>query len=589
MLWRILLAAACFLLTVPAVAQFGIQSSQVADDVLAVGHGASPYITVYRRDGDTLTKLANPATLPASSAGTPGWNPDSTYLAVPHALSPFITIYERDGDTLTKITDPATLPTGRGLAASWSPDGDLLAVAHETSPYLTVYEWDGSTLTKVANPATLPTGDGNGVAWSRDGNLLAVAHETSPYVTIYQRSGTTFTKVPDPATLPTGDGNGASWSQGADYLAVGHDASPYLTIYQRSGTTYTKIADPASLPTGNATDVSWTPNGTVLAVSHVGSPHVTTYYRSGSTLTKLADPDVNPTSSGTGASWAFKGDYLAITHVLDPQVTVYEFADGQLTKIANPSTLPSGGGLGASWPESAEVIVGDDVREYTTGFRTETTTEGDVPAFQVQVFRPHAYPVVYGESVLVVHGSYIMESGLNTRQARFAVLLDGAETGCEWDATVGASQGRINDGKTIECRLPYLEPGLHELEVTATVVSNANPVIRATTSIGLRQMESVNTQGEEMEVNLTTALDQWIYLIVLGGVTVFFLARGAVLPGVMAATSTAAHFFDPPLISLPGVAMLILGSLAIHAIAVYGLFGERWRRFARGPARGDRA
>jgi hypothetical protein len=61
-------------------------------------------------------------------------------MAVAHATSPYITIYKRSGDTFTKLADPSSLPTGDGRGVAFSSVGiDYLAVAHDTSPYVTIY------------------------------------------------------------------------------------------------------------------------------------------------------------------------------------------------------------------------------------------------------------------------------------------------------------------------------------------------------------------------------------------------------------------------------------------------------------------
>ena len=49
------------------------------------------------------TKLANPATLPTGDGRGCAFDPTGTYLAVAHENSPYITIYKRSGDTFTKL------------------------------------------------------------------------------------------------------------------------------------------------------------------------------------------------------------------------------------------------------------------------------------------------------------------------------------------------------------------------------------------------------------------------------------------------------------------------------------------------------
>ena len=130
-------------------------------------------------------KLPDPATLPASTGRGPAFSPDGTYLSVAHYTSPYLTIYKRSGDTFTKLPDPATLPADTGLGAAFSPDGIYLSVAHGTSPFITIYKRSGDTFTKFPDPATLPASTGWGTAFSPDGTYLSVAHDASPYIAIY--------------------------------------------------------------------------------------------------------------------------------------------------------------------------------------------------------------------------------------------------------------------------------------------------------------------------------------------------------------------------------------------------------------------
>ena len=131
-------------------------------------------------------KLSDPATLPAGYGYGTAFSTDGTYLSVAHPTSPFVTIYKRSGDTFTKLSDPATLPAGTGLGTAFSTDGTYLSVAHYVSPFVTIYKRSGDTFTKLSDPATLPAGYGYGTAFSTDGTYLSVAHRTSPFVTIYK-------------------------------------------------------------------------------------------------------------------------------------------------------------------------------------------------------------------------------------------------------------------------------------------------------------------------------------------------------------------------------------------------------------------
>jgi hypothetical protein len=118
---------------------------------------------------------------------------------VAHWSSPFVSIYKRSGDTFTKVSNPATLPAAAGYGTAFSPNSTYLSVAHEQSPFITIYKRSGDTFTKLDNPATLPTGQGNGTAFSANGTYLAVAHNGSPFITIYKTTLTdsipSFTEI----------------------------------------------------------------------------------------------------------------------------------------------------------------------------------------------------------------------------------------------------------------------------------------------------------------------------------------------------------------------------------------------------------
>ena len=129
----------------------------------------------------TINKLANPSNLPGQVGLGTAFSPDNTYLAVAHVGSPFIHIYKRDGDTFTKLADPAILPGPfEAVSTAFSPDGTYLAVVHFGSPFVTIYKRSGDTFTKLANPSTLPPDTGRDTAFSPNSTYLSVAHSSSP-------------------------------------------------------------------------------------------------------------------------------------------------------------------------------------------------------------------------------------------------------------------------------------------------------------------------------------------------------------------------------------------------------------------------
>jgi 6-phosphogluconolactonase (cycloisomerase 2 family) len=150
------------------------------DKFLAVLADVSPYIFIYEITNahtttPTFTKLANPSALPGGAQnGKLAWSPDGSFLAIAHRNSPFVTVYSVSGTTFTKIADPATLPASHGTGVSWHPSGNYLSVAHENTPFVSVYSRSGSTLTKMTNPASLPASNASSIAYRPNGKYLSV-------------------------------------------------------------------------------------------------------------------------------------------------------------------------------------------------------------------------------------------------------------------------------------------------------------------------------------------------------------------------------------------------------------------------------
>ena len=181
---------------------------------------------------EPTAKLPNPSVLPASAGNGVAFSPDGVYMSAAHWSSPYITIYKREGDTFTKLTNPSVLPASTGYGVAFSPNGVYMSVAHQSSPFITIYKRDGDTFTKLPNPSDLPANTGRGVAFSPDGVYMSVAHQSSPYITIYKRDGDTFAKLTNPSVLPAGMGLGVAFSPDNIYMSVAHSDSPNITIYR---------------------------------------------------------------------------------------------------------------------------------------------------------------------------------------------------------------------------------------------------------------------------------------------------------------------------------------------------------------------
>lgn len=313
---------------------------------LAVSSEVPSTPSFYGQDIDTFTKL--PFSPSASRTTDIALSPDGEYAAATSNDTPFLLIYKRSGDTFTKLANPAVPPSGIGKGVSFSSDGLYLAVAHAVSPFITIYKRSGDTFAKLANPASLPT-SAYGLAFSADSAYLAVAHDASPFITIYKRSADTFTKLANPTALPGGTAPGVAFSPDGVYLAVAYVGTPFLLIYKRSGDTFTKLADPVTLPSGSAYGVAFSGDGNYLAVAHNATPFVTIYKRSGDTFTKLTNPTALPTGNARGVAFTADSAYLAVGHAASPFISIYKRSGDIFTKLANPAALPAGDALGVAF------------------------------------------------------------------------------------------------------------------------------------------------------------------------------------------------------------------------------------------------
>ncbi|OGE83591.1 MAG: hypothetical protein A3B23_03050 [Candidatus Colwellbacteria bacterium RIFCSPLOWO2_01_FULL_48_10] len=322
---------------------------------MAVTSDSPPFITIYKRSGDTFTKLADPATLPTYAAYGVDFSTNDDYLAVAHSNEPYITIYKRSGDTFTKLADPAVLPGSDGYGVAFSSNATYLAVGHYSSPYITIYKRSGDTFTKLANPATPLSSRVRAVAFSSNATYLALASDSPPYLTIYERSGDTFTKLADPAVLPPNNGYGVAFSSDDTYLSVGHSVSPFITIYTHSGNTFTKLADPTILPLSTVRGTVFSSNVTYLALANHSSPFITIYKRSEDTFTKLADPAVLPPNNATAVDFSVNDLYLVIANIIrSPDITIYKRSGDTFTKLADPAILP-GSAFGVKFTNQPEI------------------------------------------------------------------------------------------------------------------------------------------------------------------------------------------------------------------------------------------
>lgn len=328
-------------------------------------------------------KLSDPDTIPTGAGAGAGWSPDGKYLAVAHASSPYLTIYKRSGDTFTKLSDPATLPASNGTGISWSPDGRYLAVTHLTSPYVMVYKRAGDVFTKLANPTTLPAGNATSVAWSSNGAYLAVGFSTTPYLCIYSLASDVLTYLA-PTTFSNSAVNALIWD-GLNRLIVGHTSSPYLSIYSVAVATSTfqlAATQPSDKPSAKVNGLAMTPDGKFVAAAYEATPFVFLYSSDGAgTYTKLTAVDVIPPGNGTSCRWSPDGRYLTVGHALTPFFSVYKRRGNLLFKVPDLSSLPPSTVNAVAWsPGGTHLALPHSSSPYLALYKSSMTQPEGAPA-----------------------------------------------------------------------------------------------------------------------------------------------------------------------------------------------------------------
>ena len=181
----------------------------VAHNRTGAGDGTGCAFSVYKLSGGTYSKLADPADVPSGYyMGAVAWSPDAVYLAVGGTRAGSSTtrmvIYKRSGDTFTKLTDPADMPGSTVGSLRFDPTGTYLVVGMASAPRVLIYKRSGDTFTKLTDPSDMPSGVVADIAWTSEGGFLFLAVDATNSL-LYSRNGDTFTKQ-----LQFGDATGVS-------------------------------------------------------------------------------------------------------------------------------------------------------------------------------------------------------------------------------------------------------------------------------------------------------------------------------------------------------------------------------------------
>ena len=272
----------------------------------AIGQGASPFIALYLRTGDTTARLAPPAVLPPSIVWALCYSPDSTKLIVCHNTAPYLSLYTRSGNTYTYVSSPSLSVAGVPSRACFSPDGANLYVSHAKSPYLSFFSVSGNTFTRQSNPAALPPGDATSVACSPDGVHVGVVSSVgASKLSFYKRSGNALVRLPTNSyTSPTGTSvSDISFSGAGGRVSVASEGNKILN-YSIAGDTFLDMPAVVDLPAGVCYACAYSRDGQHFATVSGGSPSLTMHKVSGTNYTRLSMPVYpNPRAITAGLSF----------------------------------------------------------------------------------------------------------------------------------------------------------------------------------------------------------------------------------------------------------------------------------------------
>jgi hypothetical protein len=329
---------------------------------LAVGMSVAPFIAIYKRNGDTFTRLATPASVPIYAVTGVAWN-GYDHLITVHAAYPYATVYKvnRFTDSFTKLPDFVTnqgyADTG-AVSITTISGTTYMAFTFSLVPYLKSFIISGDTFGQCSNPAlplspatgssagndikyNLNSGSGNWFAVGTQGRLyiyrtanppVQVTHSMTaggglqgrnavlPSVnddfmmygaasTLYLHTITGGPSTPTfgtntPSTITHG---GTCFSLTQDsywscFIAAGCGSSPFLKIYDCYGqfiSQWTTYTLSAN-PPSHVVDSCFTyESDPLLACAHAASPYISFYRRSGTSFNKLSDPAVLPNGAAT--------------------------------------------------------------------------------------------------------------------------------------------------------------------------------------------------------------------------------------------------------------------------------------------------
>lgn len=445
------------------------------DSYLYTSHNNSPYITVYKRDGNTFTKLANPMELPPSTSTKMAMDETETYLAVGHAISPYLTIYKKNGETLTKLNDCFdVIPTGSTSVGDvcFTKDSQYMACVVSNGTNIYVYKRNGDVFTSISDgiEPISTTGTNYSIQFSGDGKYLVISGYGKP-LQLYKRDGDVFTKLKVEDTESTTFYHADFLPNNKDIICFTNSSSVgYCSIYRIGDddvlrksvsyndlmTTYaiydcsfnsdyskmicsfgrvasTTYSHPIYLvnPKGIdcdyyirditervATSCVYSPDGKYLVLGYQTSPHLEIYKVGVNKYNRIGVIDHDTLGKINDIEYSKDGRYMAVVHSMSPYVSVYEVNDSTFTKLDVIDIIPTGVGRGVSFSRDDKYLaVSHEVSPYVSIYKKD---ERD--GMFKKIANPSVIPATigYGCSFSKTHDYF----ALSTNSSPYYLLYD---------------------------------------------------------------------------------------------------------------------------------------------------------------------
>lgn len=161
------------------------------DIYLVAGGDFTNYLEVFKKVNGDYTKLSgNIDVMPTGRVWDIDYN--DGYLFVVTEASPYILIYRQEGDNLVKLNNPSVLPSDMAYSIDSNDRGDLIVVGHKSTPYITLYEFDNEVLTAI-NVDTIPTQ--TDITWAVkfvDNSILYTGGDLAVYKFLYDEDNNEF-------------------------------------------------------------------------------------------------------------------------------------------------------------------------------------------------------------------------------------------------------------------------------------------------------------------------------------------------------------------------------------------------------------